>query len=89
MASREQELSSKHDGYGLHPAGPFCERVDNEILVFRSPPPHLPVGANNRIDIVGNILILSEFVMERRAVDCQGLENVSDVHLWTASDAKM
>ena len=40
-------------------------------------------------DIVDDILILSGLLMKRHIVDCQRLENVSDVDLESAGDTKV
>src|SRR5579863_8899109 len=59
---------------GLHAVGLFRERIDNQLLIFLSPLPHFLVFADDSIDVVNYILLLSNFIVEGESETGQRLQ---------------
>lgn len=74
--------------YDLHSTSSFGKSIDDQLLVLFSPLPHVRVCRYHRSDIIDNVLVLSDFVMERQMFR-QMLESISDVNLGPTCDAKM
>jgi hypothetical protein len=75
----------------LHSVGFFGERLDNHFLVIVSLFFHhcLRVGIYDRSDIVGDIFLLTAFVVQGYPEMCQWCESGSEIKLRSAGDAHM
>jgi hypothetical protein len=82
-------MSKSHQEYGIdsiHPAGFFCEDVDDQLLVLRFPTFVFWMRVNDRLDIVFNVIILSSLVMKGNMAENQGIEDTLDISLGSACD---
>jgi hypothetical protein len=72
---------------GLHPVGFLRECINNQFLILRPPFPHPLIRVDEKIDIVGNIILLSCLIVQRDGIGCQGLQGGSDIALEAARKA--
>jgi hypothetical protein len=84
-------MSKIHQEYSigaLHPVGFFREDVNHQLFVLRFPPSVFWMRANDRLDIVLNVSILSSLFMKGNTVENQGIEDILDISLWSTRDAQ-
>ena len=74
-----------------HAVGSFRQRLDHQIFIIRSPSSHC--STRGRVDdvsnVVGDVSLLSAFIVQGDRTKCQRLEHSSDVDLGAASCANV
>ena|SRR6266702_1233060 len=73
----------------LHSVRFLRQLVDDQLLLITPPSPHLIVRVNDITHVVGNILLLSTFIMKRNSTTSQWPKDIFDIDLRAASNTNM
>ncbi len=64
----------------------YCEDVYDQLPVLLFPLPHTQICANDKLDIIVDVLRLSALFMQGNGTECQGFEDSLDVGLRSTRD---